>query len=341
MTSSFTPPKSYVAYAFLEKGGDLVRQEIPWKNPQQGQVIVKVLACGVCASDDAVKHGMFGMKYPRIPGHEIIGNVVAVGSGVNRLKVGQRVGGGWHGGHCFDCGNCRSGDFVTCSNEDINGISRDGGYAEYVALRAEAVAVIPDGLDAAEAAPLLCAGVTTFNSIRNMDVHPGDIAAVQGIGGLGHLAVQFASKMGLHTIALSSSDSKRELATQLGAAEYIDGSKENQAEALASRGGAKLIVCTAPSPKVIQGLLPGLAVGGQLLVLAVSEAAELPLMQLIQKRTSIRGWPSGTAKDSEDALKFYQQQKINCMVETFPLDKAQEAYDHRSNARFRAVIVPS
>ncbi|THG94804.1 hypothetical protein EW026_g6732 [Hermanssonia centrifuga] len=334
-------PNSYIAYRFEELGGQLKRAEIAWKDPEEGQIVAKVLACGVCASDEVVKYQGIPTGFPRIPGHEIVGEIVAVGPKEEIYKVGQRVGSGWHGGHCHKCSHCSSGDFIMCDKEDINGVFRDGGYAEYVTLRSEAITLVPEDMDPAEVAPLLCAGITTFNSLRNMDVRPPDVVAVQGIGGLGHLALQFSRAMGYRTVALSSSDAKRDLALKLGAQEYIDGSKVDQAKALQDLGGAKVIICTAPSPKVIQALLPALAVGGQLLILAIShESSEINLSSLINRRTSIRGWPSGTAVDSGETITFSKIHGVKCLVEKFPLDKAQEAYDHRAKARFRAVITP-
>jgi len=334
-------PESFTAFSVQEKFGKLVKITVPWKDPQEGQVVVKVLACGVCASDELVANQDFGGGIPRIPGHEIIGDVVAVPLTEKSFKIGDRVGGGWHGGHCGQCRYCRSGEFNICEKQAINGITMDGGYAEYATLNSNAVAWIPRDLDPAEAAPLLCAGVTTFNSLRNMDAKPGDVVAVQGIGGLGHLALQFASHMGFKTVALSSSPSKYALATQLGAQIYLDGSKVNQAEELSKLGGAKVIMCTAPNSEVIQGLLPGLALDGQLLILALpGQPASIPLGLLISKRSSIKGWPSGTAKDSEETIDFAQQAGVKCMVKSYSLENAQEAYDSRATARFRSVIVP-
>ncbi|CAL1710807.1 unnamed protein product [Somion occarium] len=334
-------PKQYTAYAFTEKGGKLQKITVDWKDPQQGEVVVKVLACGVCGSDEFVENvAIPSIKLPRIPGHEIIGEVVAIPSSEKLFKVGQRVGSGWHGGHCFTCNNCRRGIFNLCENEDINGISRDGGYAEYATLRSEALLPIPDDLNVAEAAPLLCAGVTTFNSLRHMDTQPGDIVAVQGIGGLGHLGIQFASKMGFRTVALSSSPDKADLAKRLGATAYIDSSQTDQGKALQEMGGAKVIMITAQSGKAIEGLIDGLSLDGQMLILGFPEATPIWLPALIGKRASIRGWPSGSAKDSEETIEFAKFAGVKCMIQEFPLDKAQEAYEHRGKARFRAVIVP-
>jgi len=337
---SFTPPKSYVAYGFTKQGGNLERLEIPWKDPAAGEVVLKVLACGVCHSDEIVKYEGFGVKLPRIPGHEIVGEVVAVGPGEKAWKIGQRVGSGWHGGHDHICGACTSGDFIACKNAEINGIWRDGAYAEYVNLRTESLCAVPEDMDPAEVAPLFCAGVTVFNSIRNMGLRAGDVVAVQGIGGLGHLALQFCRAMGYHTVALSSGDSKRELSLQLGAHDYIDGSKEDQAAALTKLGGAKVIACTAPNPEIIPKLISGLAQGGKLLILALAPDATIPLGALVVKRLSIIGWPNGTAQDSADTVAFAKLTGVKTHITKFPLDKAQEAFDHIKDARFRAVIVP-
>ncbi|KAI0710240.1 GroES-like protein [Earliella scabrosa] len=341
MATSLPHPDTYTAYAFVERGGTLQKITVPWKDPEANHIVVKVLACGVCGSDEQVPKGEFPIQYPRVPGHEIIGDVVAVSPGEQMWKLGQRVGGGWHGGHCHTCARCRLGDHIACQNEDINGILRDGGYAEYVTLRNEAVVSVPDHIDPVQAAPLLCAGITCFNSLRHMNVMPPEYVAVQGIGGLGHLALQIAKAMGYRAIALSSSPAKESLARQLGAHEYIDGSRVDQGEALKSLGGAKVIMCTAPNADVIQKLMPGLAIDGTLLLLALeSTPITVSPISMIGPRSSIRGWACGDAKDCEDCLVFAQAHDIKCMVETFPLEKAQEAYDHRSSARFRAVIVP-
>ncbi|KZT29287.1 GroES-like protein [Neolentinus lepideus HHB14362 ss-1] len=337
----FTPPTSYKAAAVTKKNViELV--DIKWKDPGPGQVVVKVEACGVCRSDDLVVAQIMPVGTPRIPGHEIVGRVVAVHPSEQFWKVGQRVGGGWHGAHCTTCLQCRKGDFNTCQNEQINGVTMDGGYAEYATLKSEAVVTLPDGMDPAETAPLMCAGVTTYNSIRNMGLKGGDIVAVQGIGGLGHLAVQYSRAMGYKTVALSTSASKKDLATQLGAHVYLDGSKVNQAEELSKMGGANLIVATAPSVDIIQGLIGGLAVGGTLLVLAIAQDPTLPLAPLITRRLSLRGWPSGSAKDSEDCAEFSKLTNVKCQIQKYPLEKAAEAYQSMmdGSAKFRAVIVP-
>ncbi|GAA6063438.1 hypothetical protein JCM10212_002624, partial [Sporobolomyces blumeae] len=299
-----------------------------------------VLASGVCHSDSAVVEQLIPGGLPRVPGHEIAGKVVQVGPGEKRWKVGDYVGAGWHGGHCNICKSCLKGDFVTCEKENINGVLTDGGHAEYAILRSESLAALPDDIDPVQAAPLLCAGVTVFNSLRHMDVFPGDVVAVQGVGGLGHLAIAFARASGYKVVALSTSDSKRDLATKLGAHVYVDGSKEDQVEALNKLGGAKVVLAVAPNGDAMAKLLGGLAPGGQLLVLALSDGLTVPIAPMIQKRLSIRGWPSGTAFDSEETVKFAQAVGVECMCETYSLDQVQEAYDAmmQGKARFRSVI---
>ncbi|KAK7689391.1 hypothetical protein QCA50_007183 [Cerrena zonata] len=334
-------PKQYTAFAFTEKGGKLQKISVDWKDPQEGEVVVKVLACGVCGSDEFVENVAFPfINLPTVPGHEIVGEVVAVPQSEKLWKIGQRVGSGWHGGHCLTCDTCRSGIFNLCDNVAINGVSRDGGYAEYATLRSEALLPIPEDMSPSEAAPLLCAGVTTYNSLRHMDVKPGDLVVVQGIGGLGHLAIQFANKMGYRTVALSSSADKQDLAKRLGAAHYIDGSQEDIAQALQKLGGAKVIVYTSQSSSMLESMIGGLAIDGQLLILGFPEATPLYLPSLIGKRASIRGWPSGTPRDSEETIDFAKFAGVKCMVQEFPLEKVQEAYDNRAKARFRGVIVP-
>lgn len=339
--SSVPHPKIYSAYGFTKKGGPLEPITFDWKDPQPGEIVVKVFACGVCASDEAAKHqGVPAVRYPIVPGHEIVGEVAAIPSTESKWKLGHVVGSGWHGGHCHLCAACRVGDYMMCEKQDVNGILRHGGYAQYVTLRTEAVCAVPDGMDPAEVAPLFCAGVTMFNGLRNMSARPPDYVAIQGIGGLGHLGIQFAKAMGYRPIALSSSDAKEELSKTLGAEVYVDGSKVDQAEALQELGGAKLIMCTAPNADVIRTLLPGLAVGGELCVVALTGEAPINLGALVTKRLSVRGWPSGVAPDSEDCVKFAKVHGIRTMVQKFPLEKAEEAYNHRSTARFRAVIIP-
>eukprot|EP01023_Acetabularia_acetabulum_P026114 TRINITY_DN24879_c0_g1_i16.p1 TRINITY_DN24879_c0_g1~~TRINITY_DN24879_c0_g1_i16.p1 ORF type:complete len:362 (-),score=91.11 TRINITY_DN24879_c0_g1_i16:758-1774(-) len=317
--------------------------EKPIPEPEAGQVRVKVLACGLCHSDAFVKFGLFpGIQYPRSPGHEVAGIVDAVGANVINWKVGANVGVGWHGGHCFTCDRCRRGDFITCASEKICGISYDGGYQQYMIAPAEAVVAMPEGMTHQEAAPLLCAGITVYNGMRNVkDAQAGDIVAVQGIGGLGHLAIQFARKMGFYTIALSRGDDKKELALKLGAHEYLDTATEDGLKSLKSRGGAKMIVATAPSGKAISSVVSALAIDGTLLsIAAAGDNIEAAPLELIGKRRMIKGWPSGTAPDSEDTLMFSQNFDVKPMIETFPLEQVNEAFEKMmtNKARFRVVL---
>lgn len=325
-----------------ETGADFehVEKEIP--TPAEDEVLIKVEACGICHSDAFVKEGMMpGIEYPRIPGHEVIGTVESAGKNVSRWNKGQRVGVGWHGGHCHECEPCRKGDFINCENAKVTGISFDGGYAEYMTAPQSAVASVPESLSSAEAAPLLCAGITTFNALRNSNLQPGDVVAVQGIGGLGHLGVQYAHHFGCEVAALSRGTDKKKLAKELGADHYIDTEATDPAEELQKLGGAKVILATAPNSKAISSVIDGLAIDGTLLVVAATtEAVEVSPFQLIMGRKSIKGWPSGTAKDSEDTLDFSALTDITPKIETYPLEKANEAYARMINneARFRVVL---
>jgi D-arabinose 1-dehydrogenase-like Zn-dependent alcohol dehydrogenase len=319
---------------------ELVERTIP--EPGRGQVRVKVEACGICHSDVVVKDGLWpGLPYPRVPGHEIAGRVDAVGPDVTSWKAGQRVGVGWHGGHCFTCDACRRGDFILCRFEKITSISFDGGYAEYMLAPAEAVAVIPDDLSAEEAAPLLCAGVTVYNPLRNSGARPGDMVAIQGIGGLGHLGIQCARRMGFRTVAIGRGGDKEPLAKKLGAHDYVDTSAGAPADALQKLGGARVILATAPDAKSISALVDGLAPAGKLIVVgAAPEPLSINPLQIILARRSIQGWPSGTAKDSEDTLAFGALTGVRPMIERYPLAKVADAYDQMisGRARFRVVL---
>jgi len=323
-------------------GGDfeIVERDIP--QPGRAQVRIKVEACGVCHSDAVTKQGLFpGIQYPRVPGHEVAGRIDAVGADVSNWKVGQRVGVGWHGGHCFVCDYCRRGDFILCRNEKITGIHHDGGYAEYMLSPAEAVAAIPDDLSAVDAAPLLCAGITVYNSLRNARARSGDLVAVQGIGGLGHLGIQYARQMGFRTVAIGRGADKEPLARKLGASLYIDTATANAAEELRKLGGAQVVLATAPDSKAISALIDGVAPGGTLLVVGVgSEPLTVAPLQLILTRRAIQGWPSGTAMDWEDTLAFSAQTGVRPMIEKYPLEKVTEAYDQmiKGRARFRVVL---
>ena len=319
---------------------ELVEREIP--NPARNEVRIKVEACGICHSDALVKEGHWpGLQYPRVPGHEIAGRIDAVGADVTPWKPGQRVGVGWHGGHCFVCDACRRGDFVLCQNEKITGISFDGGYQEYMLAPAEAVAAIPDDLPAAEAAPLLCAGITVFNSLRNAGARPGDLVAVQGIGGLGHLGVQYARQMGFRTFAIGRGKDKEPLARKLGAHHFVDTTAGDPAQELQKFGGAKVILATAPDSKSMSALVNGLSVNGKLLVIGASaDPITVTPLQLIPGKKQIQGWPSGSSIDSEDTMRFSALTGVRPMIEKFPLEKAQEAYQQMitGKARFRVVL---
>ncbi|KAF2748819.1 alcohol dehydrogenase [Sporormia fimetaria CBS 119925] len=318
-------------------------KEVPVKDPQPGEVLIKVAACGVCHSDVFLQQGAFGpmASFPRVPGHEVIGTVVRIGEGVKQWKEGDKVGGPWHGSHDGTCKACNRGNFQMCENETVNGVNRDGGYAEYCTLRAEAAVRIPPEADPVEYAPLLCAGVTVFNGIRKMQITPGDIVAVQGLGGLGHLAVQYARKMGYRTVAVSSSDAKKDFAFKLGANDYIDTSKEDAAEALQKMGGAALVVITAPNPKVVGPMVKACAPVGKVLILAPVGEVPVDTVTLITKGVSVHGWPAGHALDSEEAIDFAEHQGVKCMVEKFPFEKVEEAVKHMESGkvRFRSVLV--
>jgi D-arabinose 1-dehydrogenase-like Zn-dependent alcohol dehydrogenase len=322
-------------------GGDFQLVELPLPEPGPRQVRLRVEACGVCHSDLFVKEGHWpGIAYPRIPGHEVVGRIDALGSGVSGWKAGQRVGIGWHGGHCFECDSCRRGDFMNCERFHITGISSDGGYAQFMLARTEALARFPAEMDAVEAAPLLCAGITTFNALRNSGARPGDRVAVQGIGGLGHLGVQYASRMGFRTIAISAGKDKEELARKLGASHYVDAGRGDPAAELQKLGGAQVILATAPSAKAIAAIVNGLTPRGKLVIVAAA-AEPMPIVPVtLLSGRSIAGWPAGTARESEDALNFSQLTGVRPMIETFPLAKAAEAYAHMMSgkARFRVVL---
>lgn len=334
------PSMKAVQVSFAGGDFEIVEREIP--SPQPNQVRIKVEACGVCHSDVVTKEGLWPqIKYPRVPGHEIAGYIDKVGEGVTAWKEGQRVGVGWHGGHCFECEPCRKGDFINCQKGLITGVHYDGGYAEYSVVPQEALARIPDELESASAAPFLCAGITTYNALRNSGARGGDLVAVQGVGGLGHLGIQFASKLGFKTVAISRGKDKEEMARELGASIYIDTDTVNPAEALTNMGGARVILATAPNSKAISSLIDGLAVDGTLLVVAATdEAIQVSPLQLIMGRKSILGWPSGDAKDSEETLSFSASNGVRPMIETFPLEKVHEAYQQMisNKARFRVVL---
>jgi len=322
-------------------GGPLELVERPIPDPGPGSVRIKVQACGICHSDTLVKDGLMpGIQYPRVPGHEVAGVVDAVGSGVTRLVEGQRVGVGWHGGYCGQCVPCRRGDLFACETNQVTGLSFDGGYAEYMIAPVSAVAAFPEGLSAGDAAPLLCAGITTFNALRNSGARPGEIVAVLGLGGLGHLAVQFAAKMGFRTYAIARGKDKEPLARQLGAVEYVDSRGQDAAAALAKIGGAKVILATVTAGDAMSAVLGGLAINGTLVVIGADTSMEASPLTLLSGRRAIKGWYSGTAIDSEETLAFSVQAGVQSMNEPFPLERAAEAYDHMlsGKARFRVVL---
>lgn len=320
---------------------EVVSREV--RDPGPGELRIKVEACGVCHSDALTRSGAYpGLALPRVPGHEIAGRVDAVGANVTAWRPGDRVGVGWHGGHCFVCEPCRKGLFINCVNARVTGISFDGGYAEYAVVPYEAAARIPDDLDALEAGPLLCAGVTTYNSMRNSGARPGDTVAVQGIGGLGHLAIQYAARMGFRTVALSHGSDKEALARELGAHEYIDTSKGDAAAALTKLGGADLVLATAPNSAAIASTVNGLKPRGKLLIVAAAfEPLQVPALSLLSGK-SIAGWPSGSAIDSEETMRFSALTGVRPRIERFPLEKAEEAFGKviSNRVRFRAVLVP-
>jgi D-arabinose 1-dehydrogenase-like Zn-dependent alcohol dehydrogenase len=319
---------------------EIVEQEVPVPGP--GQVRIKVQACGVCHSDAFTKDGSWpGIQYPRIPGHEVVGTIDRTGAGVAGWKQGQRVGVGWHGGHDGTCRECRQGDFRNCRNRQVAGISYDGGYQEYMLAPVEALAAIPESLDALEAAPLLCAGITTFDALRHGGAGPGDLVAVQGIGGLGHLGVQFAARLGYRVVAIGRGPATAELAMRLGASRYIDSTATDPADALQQLGGARVILATAPSSKAMSALVGGLGPNGTLMVIgATFDPIEVTPVALITGARSLQGWAAGTPADSEDTLRFAELTGVRPMIETYPLERAAEAYARMlsGKAEFRVVL---
>lgn len=322
--------------------GPIEIAERPIPDPGPGKVRVKVEACGICHSDVVTKESLFpGINYPRIPGHEVTGTVDAVGEGVTNWTKGQRVGVGWIGGHCTICQPCRRGKFAACEKAQIPGIVYDGGYAEYMITSAQGLAAIPDAIGFTDAAPLLCAGITTFNALRHSGAMPGDLVAIQGLGGLGHLGIQYANKMGFETVAIGRGEDKKDFATKLGAHHYIDTNAVKPAEALQKLGGATTILATAPDSKSMSPLVAGLCADGTLMVIGVGPGnIEVSPGEIVLARRNVRGWPSGTAADSEDAMRLAALGGIRPMIETFPLSEAAAAYDRMmsGNARFRVVL---
>ena len=319
---------------------EIVEREIP--EPGAGTVRIKVEACGICHSDSITKEGHFpGIQYPRVPGHEVVGVIDVVGEGVAGWTAGQRVGVGWNGGYCGYCENCRRGNFFACSIAgQVTGIHYDGGYADYMIAPASALALVPDELSALEAGPLMCAGLTTFNALRNSGARPGDLVAVLGLGGLGHLGVQFAAKMGFRTVAIARGTDKEALAKQLGAHLYIDSQAQDPASELTKLGGAKIILATVTNGEAMNATMGGLSVGGKLMVLGAAESLNVSPLLLIMGSRSVAGWYSGTSIDSQDTLAFSVLSGVRSMNEVFPLEQVNEAYERMMSgkARFRVVL---
>jgi D-arabinose 1-dehydrogenase-like Zn-dependent alcohol dehydrogenase len=323
----------------VKAGGAFVAAQIPVPDPGPGQVRVKVHACGVCAGENIARLGLLGVNFPRVPGHEIAGTVDAVGAGVTAWKAGERVGVGWHGGSCFVCEFCRKGDFTNCVDRKIVGLTYDGGYAEYMVAPQDALARIPAGLSFEEAGPLMCAGITTFNALRNSGARAGDTVAIHGVGGLGHLAIQFADKMGFRTIAINRGKDKEALARKLGANEYIDSNDGSAGEALARMGGATVALSTVGSSAAQADLALGLQPNGKLVFVATDhQPLGVSPDLLVFGRRSVAGWYSGNAKDSEETMAFAALKGIHTMVETHPLESAEETFQNMSRAQFRAVL---
>lgn len=333
--------KSMRAVQVSQPGGPLQIVERPIPEPGPGWVRIKVHACGICHSDALTKEGQYaGLSYPRVPGHEVAGEIDGLGTGVEGFKVGQKVGVGWSGGYCGQCDFCRRGDFFACEKGQITGVTIDGGYAEYVVVPTSAVARIPQELDPVAAAPLMCAGITTFNALRNGGAQPGDLVAVLGLGGLGHLGVQYAAKMGFNTVAIARGKDKEKLARELGAAVYIDSTTQDPAAALTKLGGAKLILATVTNGDAMSATAGGLGINGTMLVIGAAGPIQVSPMLLLSGRRAIKGWNSGTSIDTQDTLNFSARTGVKSMNEPFPLARVTEAYDHMlsGKARFRAVL---
>jgi len=319
---------------------EIVEREIP--HPAAGWVRVKVQACGICHSDSLVKEGFWpGLQYPRVPGHEVVGVVDALGAGVTQWQPGQRVGVGWHGGHCGHCDACRNGDFFGCTVAlQITGINFDGGYADYLVAPAIALARVPDDLSPVEAAPLMCAGITTYNALRNTGARPGDLVAVLGLGGLGHLGVQYAVKMGFKTVGIARGQDKGPLAHKLGAHHYIDSQTQDPSAELQKLGGARVILATVTVGDAMSAVMGGLGLNGTFVVIGAAQSLTVSPLWLLSGRRAVKGWYSGTAADSQDTLKFSVLSGVRSMNEVYPLDKVAEAYERMESgkARFRVVL---
>jgi alcohol dehydrogenase len=331
-----------LAMVVRKAGGPLAAEERDLPVPGPLEVRIRVEACGVCHSDSVTVEGrMPGIQYPRVPGHEVIGAIDAVGQSVQGWSVGARAGVGWFGGSCGYCGHCRRDSAFACENvHETTGVTRDGGYATHMIARVSAVARVPDDLDSVESAPLLCAGITTFNALRHSGAGPGEIVAIQGVGGLGHLGVQFAARQGFRTVAVNRGRDKEELARTLGATEYIDSAKEDPAKALQAMGGAKAILATVTDGGAMQAIAGGLGPNGTLMVIGAVGPLTVNSLDLLSKRASVKGWYSGVASDSEDTLRFSLRNNIKSMNEIYPLEKAEEAYQRMRSgkARFRVVL---
>ena len=334
-------PKMRAVQVPQAKGAfEIVEREIP--EPTPGTVRIKVQACGICHSDSVTKEGLFpGIQYPRVPGHEVVGVVDAVGQGVARWKLGQRVGVGWHGGHCGYCDSCVRGDFFACKTSTlVCGLSFDGGYADYMVAPAEAIAAVPEELSAIEAAPLMCAGITTFNCLRNSGARAGEVVAVLGLGGLGHLGVQFAAKMGFRTVGIARGKDKEPLATKLGAHHYIDSQSQDPAAELLKLGGAKVILATVTNADAMSAAAGGLGANGTLMIIGAVPTLQVASLQLLLLRQSVKGWYSGMAIDSQDTLAFSVLSGVRAMNEVYPFEQVAEAYERMMSgkARFRVVL---
>jgi D-arabinose 1-dehydrogenase-like Zn-dependent alcohol dehydrogenase len=330
------------AVQVAKPGGPLEVVERPVPEPGPGWVRIRVESCGICHSDAMLQAGHWpGIAYPRVPGHEVAGSVDALGAGVTTWRIGQPVGVGWYGGHCGACGPCRRGQLLHCTAGSITGFSHDGGYQEFMVAPAQSLAALPDDLPMSDAAPLMCAGLTTFNALRNSGARAGDLVAVQAIGGLGHLGIQFARRLGFQTVAISRGTGARELALKLGAHAYVDSQAQDPAEELRKLGGAQAILATSPSGAAMSALVDGLGVGGTLLVVGASpEKIQVSPIQLIGGERTVRGWASGVAADAEDTLRFAAMTGVRPMLEEFPLVEAQQAFERMMSgkARFRVVL---
>jgi D-arabinose 1-dehydrogenase-like Zn-dependent alcohol dehydrogenase len=330
------------AVQVVHAGGpfEIVEREIP--EPGSGMVRIKVQACGICHSDEVTKQGMFpGIQYPRVPGHEVIGVIDGVGQNVPRWTAGQRVGVGWNGGYCGYCDSCRRGNFFACeTSTQVTGVTRDGGYADYMIAPASAIAVVPAELSSEEGAPLMCAGVTTFNCLRNSGARPGDVVAVIGLGGLGHLGIQFATKSGFRTVAIGRGKDKEALARKLGASYYIDSAVQDPAAELQKLGGARVILATVTSADAMKAVIGGLTPAGTLMIVGAVPSLEVPALQLLLKSQQVKGWYSGTSIDSQETLAFSVLSGVRSMNESYPLEKVNEAYERmvQGKARFRVVL---